>query len=111
MQNNDKNNGNYPKIQVNNVYNEERLARVFRQLYKSKLELGNGKIFTPSVLREKMIKITNPGIYDKILVMYNVEFMTEFQRFKNVVFASDSLFKNELINKMFVMKLYCCQRI
>ncbi len=61
-------------------------------------------IHTPESLVEKMIDIAKPGIDDKILVMFNVEFVIALKNMgcKNITYFSDSERMTNLVEKMYI---------
>ncbi len=61
-------------------------------------------IHTPESLLEKMIDIAKPGIDDKILVMFNVEFVIALKNMgcKNITYFSDSERMTNLVEKMYI---------
>ncbi len=82
----------------------DRIERTLRGFYKYRELTGLGKIYTPKELRERMLKIAKPEKTDKILILYNIEFASDLRDYDNVVFASDDLDKNELVENVFGMK-------
>lgn len=81
-----------------------RIERTLRDFYKCQDLKGLGKIYTPKKLRERMLEIAKPEKTDKILVLYNIEFASDFRDYENVVFASDDMEKNEIVEKAFGMR-------
>jgi len=81
-----------------------KVERTLRGFYKYGEPEGLGKIYTPKELRDRMIEIAKPEKTDKILVLYNIEFASDFRDYENVVFASDDKVKNEIVETAFGMK-------
>lgn len=81
-----------------------KVERTLRGFYKYGEPEGLGKIYTPKELRDRMIEIAKPEKTDKILVLYNIEFASDFRDYENVVFASDDRDKNEIVREAFGME-------